>query len=170
MYYRKFPAPLRYGFYVLYALLLLSCTQPKHCKTPEELGKTVFDLFQKQEAAKLKSYLLGKSEVEKAFGSSEQFQSLTDEEKKIFVSSTYERNKEIGESWIDFYTGKDKPSSALLKTGKYENTEAAERKDNGTTVARIVVRFNENGNLHVLTLNAAKVKDYWKLLSWIEVK
>ena len=170
MYYRKFPAPLRYGFYVLYALLLLSCTQPKHCKTPEELGKTVFDLFQKQEAAKLKSYLLGKSEVEKAFGSSEQFQSLTDEEKKIFVSSTYERNKEIGESWIDFYTGKNKPSSALLKAGKYENTEAAERKDNGTTVARIVVRFNENGNLHVLTLNAAKVKDYWKLLSWIEVK
>jgi uncharacterized protein with GYD domain len=113
---------------------------------------------------------LGNQKWKKLFGSSEQFQSLTDEEKKIFVSSTYERNKEIGESWIDFYTGKDKPSSALLKAGKYENTEAAERKDNGTTVARIVVRFNENGNLHVLTLNAAKVKDYWKLLSWIEVK
>lgn len=168
--YRKPLSPLRYSFYILCALLLFSCSQTKTCKTPEELGKTVFDLFQKQDAAKLKPYLLTKSEVEKAFGSSEQFRALTDEEKKIFVSSTYERNKEIGESWIDFYTGKDKESSARLKAGKYESTEAAERKDNGTTVARIVVRFNENGKLHIINLNAAKVKDYWKLLSWIEVK
>jgi hypothetical protein len=161
---------LRYGIYLTGLLLLAACSRPKNCKTPEELGKTVFELFQQQETGKLKQYLISEPEIKTAFESSPQYVSLTEEEKKIFVNSTYTRNKEIGENWIDFYTGGDKATSKIVKEGKWESTTAEKRQDNGTAVAKIVVLFKSEDKLHELNLNAALVKDYWKLLSWIEVK
>ncbi len=170
MQYCHLPLSLRSGLILSFVLLLLSCSQPKKSSTPEELGKNVFELFQKKEKGKLKACLIGKSEVETAFGSSPQYTSLTAEEKKIFVSSTYERNKEIGESFIEFYTGGEPTITALLTTGKLESTTAEIRDDNGTSIAKIVNLFTADGKTHELNLRAAKVKDYWKLLSWIEVK
>lgn len=169
MQYRTPRPSLSFGV-ILFSLLLFSCSRPKKCNTPEELSKTVYALFQKQEAGQLKKYLIGKSEVETAFGSSPQYTSLTDEEKKIFVSSTYERNKEIGENFIEFYTGGDPASTNLLINGKPDTTIAEIRDDNGTSVAKMVNYFTVDGKKHELNLRAAKVKDYWKLLSWIEVK
>jgi len=152
------------------SIFILSCSPSKRYNTPEELGKTVFELFQKKETGQLKSLLISKSEIETAFGSSPQNQSLTEEERKVFITSTYERNKEIGEGFIDFYTGGDPAATKMLASGKLDNTTADIRNDNGTTVAWIVNHFTVDGKPHELNLRAAKVNEYWKLLSWIEVK
>lgn len=161
---------LKNSLIIFSSMLLFACSGTKKYSTPEELGKNVFELFQKKETGKLKALLIRKSEVESAFGSSPQYTSLTEEEKKVFVSSTYERNKEIGEGFVDFYTGGDPVSTKLLATGKLESTTAEIREDNGTYVAKIVNLFTADGKTHELNLRAAKVKEYWKLLSWIEVK
>lgn len=155
---------------LLFPVFIFSCTSSKKYGSPEELGKNVFDLFQKKETSQLKSLLISKSEIEAAFGNSPQNQSLTEEERKVFISSTYERNKEIGEGFIDFYTGGDPAATKMLASGKLEKTTADIRNDNGTSVASIVNYFTVEGKSLVLNLRAAKVKDYWKLLSWIEVK
>ncbi len=155
---------------LLMAVFILSCSPSKRYNTPEELGKTVFELFQKKETSQLKALLISKSEIETAFGSSPQNQSLTDEERKVFINSTYERNKEIGEGFIDFYTGGDPTATKMLASGKLEKTTADIRDDNGTSIAWIVNHFKVEGKTLELNLRAAKVNDYWKLLSWIEVK
>ncbi len=152
------------------AVFLLSCNYSEKYKSPEELGKTVFEMFQKKETSQLKALLISKSEIETAFGSSPQNQSLTEEERKVFINSTYERNKEIGEGFIDFYTGGDPATTKMLASGKLEKTTSVIRNDNGTSVAWIVNHFTVDGKSVELNLRAAKVKEYWKLLSWIEVK
>ena len=161
----------RYRLLVLASsVFFLSCNRSEKYNSPEELGKTVFELFQKKETSRLKALLISKSEIETAFGNSPQNQKLTDEERKVFINSTYERNKEIGEGFIDFYTGGDPAATKMLASGKLEKTTSEVRNDNGTSVAWIVNHFTVEGKTLELNLRAAKVKDYWKLLSWIEVK
>ena len=58
----------------------------------------------------------------------------------------------------------------MLASGKLEKTTADIRDDNGTSIAWIVNHFKVEGKTLELNLRAAKVNDYWKLLSWIEVK
>ncbi len=160
------------SFFLILVIIFsnLSCKSAKKHQHPEELGRTVFELFQKKKTSQLKALLISKSEIETAFGSSPQNQQLTKEERMVFINTTYERNKEIGEGFIDFYTGGDPAATNMLASGKFETITADIRNDNGTSVAWIVTHFTVDGKPLELNLRAAKVNDYWKLLSWIEVK
>ena len=154
----------------LLMMSMLSCSQPPKVKDADEFGKKIFDLFKEGKKETIVNYLITKGEVKKVFSDNKEYNDLNEVEKNELVNASYDRMRNDAMTFIEFYTDKKSKESALLQKGIFEKVSSHGKNDNGPPAIRIEVVFMSDGQKYYLNLDASKIDDYWKLLSWIELK
>ncbi len=152
-------------------LLIFSCSnQSPKIEDSNQLGQTILELFKKGDSKKITNYLITKDEVKKAFENSIATTSFSEKDRDQFFTDIYERNRKDALRFIDLYTSETYTKEGVLKNAVYENTTSQLKEENGTVVSRIITSFSSGNHKYQLVLDAAKVANYWKLLSWIEIR
>ena len=159
------------SYYFLLLLVLASCESPSQkVESPDLLGLKILELFKKGDGKKISQYLITKEEVKKVFEDKLATATLTDKEKDTFFTDIYEYNRTNGQRFIDMYVSEEYKKEGILKNAVYESISTEAKDENGTSITRIRVFFSSSNQKYQLILDAAKVANYYKLLSWIEVK
>lgn len=155
---------------VLLATSLLSCSTSPKIKDAEALGKEIFNLFKNGEKDKIVNYLVTKEEMRKAFDADKEFAHFSETQKDEFINSSYQQTEKFGMGFINLYTDKSSKETLALQKGVLEKVSSYPKNEKGPPAVRIEVQFAADGEKYFLLLDAAKIDDYWKLLSWIEVR
>lgn len=157
-------------FVAIIFALTTSCAESPKYKTEAELGKEVFRLFRNGKTDQLRDLVITKEELRKVFSTHEKYKTLKPGEQNELVSSTYEDTKKYTNLFIKVYTDKTEKETKALQNGVFENVLSEPVIDFGPPSTSISVLFSSGEQKYILRLNAARVNDYWKLLSWIEVR
>jgi hypothetical protein len=168
---RKVNKPMRkLLFATLMIISSLSCSQSLKFKEADELGKEIFYLFKNEKKDVIANYLITKKEVRKVFSANKEYQRLSDTQKKELVNSSYDRIKKDAMTLIEYYTDKSYKETIALQKGDLVRVSSKSKNDSGPPAVKIEVSFLAEDQKYFLVLDASKIDDYWKLLSWIEVK